>query len=30
VLLDEDAASSLALGDYYREAYANKPDWQGL
>jgi glucosamine-6-phosphate deaminase len=30
VLLDEDAASSLALGDYYRETYANKPDWQGL
>jgi glucosamine-6-phosphate deaminase len=30
VLLDEAAASSLALGDYYREAYAHKPDWQGL
>jgi glucosamine-6-phosphate deaminase len=30
VLLDEDAASSLALGDYYRETYAHKPDWQGL
>jgi glucosamine-6-phosphate deaminase len=30
VLLDDDAASSLALGDYYRETYAHKPDWQGL
>ena len=30
VLLDEDAAASLALGDYYRETYANKPAWQGL
>ena len=30
VLLDEDAASSLALGDYYRETYAHKPTWQGL
>ena len=30
VLLDDDAAASLALGDYYRETYAHKPDWQGL
>jgi glucosamine-6-phosphate deaminase len=30
VLLDDAAASSLALGDYYRETYANKPGWQGL
>jgi glucosamine-6-phosphate deaminase len=30
VLLDEDAATSLALGDYYRETYAHKPAWQGL
>jgi glucosamine-6-phosphate deaminase len=30
VLVDQDAASSLALGDYYRETYAHKPDWQGL
>jgi glucosamine-6-phosphate deaminase len=30
VLLDDDAASQLRLADYYRETYANKPDWQGL
>jgi glucosamine-6-phosphate deaminase len=30
VLLDDDAASSLSLGDYYRETYAHKPSWQGL
>jgi glucosamine-6-phosphate deaminase len=30
VLLDEDAASALALADYYRETYAHKPAWQGL
>lgn len=30
VLLDEAAAASLALGDYYRETYAHKPAWQGL
>jgi glucosamine-6-phosphate deaminase len=30
VLLDEEAASSLALVDYYRETYAHKPAWQGL
>ena len=30
VLLDDEAASSLSLGDYYRETYAQKPAWQGL
>jgi glucosamine-6-phosphate deaminase len=30
VLLDEEAAASLALAGYYRETYRNKPDWQGL
>lgn len=30
VLLDEPAASRLALGDYYRYAHANKPSWQEL
>lgn len=30
VVLDEPAASSLRLADYYRETYANKPSWQGL
>jgi glucosamine-6-phosphate deaminase len=30
VLLDEAAASRLELADYYRETYANKPEWQGL
>jgi glucosamine-6-phosphate deaminase len=30
VLLDDAAASSLALGDYYRETFAQKPSWQGL
>ncbi len=28
VLVDAAAASRLALSDYYRETYANKPDWQ--
>jgi glucosamine-6-phosphate deaminase len=28
VVLDEEAASRLALGDYYRQVYENKPDWQ--
>jgi glucosamine-6-phosphate deaminase len=28
VILDEDAASDLKLGDYYRWIYDNKPDWQ--
>ncbi|HCU78666.1 MAG TPA: glucosamine-6-phosphate deaminase, partial [Microbacterium sp.] len=26
----EDAAAELARAEYYRYAYANKPDWQGL
>lgn len=30
VLLDEAAASSLRLADYYRHSYENKPRWQGL
>jgi glucosamine-6-phosphate deaminase len=30
VLLDGDAASLLALGDYYRETFSHKPAWQGL
>lgn len=30
ILVDEAAASSLRLADYYRHAYDNKPDWQGL
>lgn len=30
VLLDEAAAASLALAEYYRYAYANKPRWQHL
>ncbi|WP_153144168.1 glucosamine-6-phosphate deaminase [Nesterenkonia halophila] len=30
VLLDEGAASRLQLADYYRQAYASKPSWQGL
>jgi len=30
VVVDEAAASSLASLDYYRYAWANKPDWQGL
>ncbi|WP_223694053.1 glucosamine-6-phosphate deaminase [Leifsonia poae] len=28
VLVDEEAAAGLALADYYRYAYANKPEWQ--
>lgn len=28
VILDEDAASSLTRGDYYRWIYEHKPDWQ--
>ena len=28
VLVDDAAASRLALSDYYRETYANKPEWQ--
>jgi glucosamine-6-phosphate deaminase len=30
VVVDEDAAGALQLADYYREAYAGKPSWQGL
>jgi glucosamine-6-phosphate deaminase len=30
VVVDEAAATALTLADYYREAYAGKPDWQGL
>ncbi|NKX54581.1 glucosamine-6-phosphate deaminase [Arthrobacter mobilis] len=30
VLLDEAAASGLALADYYRQTYETKPSWQGL
>ena len=28
VIIDEAAASGLAYADYYKFAYANKPDWQ--
>lgn len=28
VIVDEDAAAGLRLADYYREAFAGKPDWQ--
>ena len=28
MIIDEAAASRLALADYYRHTYANKPDWQ--
>ncbi|MFC4556529.1 glucosamine-6-phosphate deaminase [Georgenia faecalis] len=30
VLLDEAAASRLERGEYYRETYATKPEWQGI
>jgi glucosamine-6-phosphate deaminase len=30
VVVDAAAATSLTLADYYREAYAGKPAWQGL
>ncbi|MGM7670970.1 glucosamine-6-phosphate deaminase [Microbacterium sp. A93] len=30
VVVDEAAASKLKLADYYRYAFANKPEWQGL
>ncbi|MCT9818858.1 glucosamine-6-phosphate deaminase [Microbacterium sp. W1N] len=30
VVVDEAAASQLKNADYYRYAFANKPDWQGL
>jgi glucosamine-6-phosphate deaminase len=28
IIVDEEAASKLALQDYYRSVFANKPDWQ--
>jgi len=30
VVIDDAAASRLTQIEYYRETYANKPDWQGL
>jgi len=30
VVLDDAAASGLALADYHRETWAGKPAWQGL
>lgn len=30
VVVDEAAASKLSYANYYRYAFANKPDWQGL
>jgi glucosamine-6-phosphate deaminase len=30
VVVDDPAASGLALADYYRETWAGKPDWQAL
>jgi glucosamine-6-phosphate deaminase len=30
VLVDDQAASRLQLGDYYRHAYENKPEWQNF
>jgi glucosamine-6-phosphate deaminase len=30
VVVDDAAATGLRLADYYREAYAGKPSWQGL
>jgi glucosamine-6-phosphate deaminase len=30
VVLDDDAAAGLKRVEYYREVWANKPDWQGL
>jgi glucosamine-6-phosphate deaminase len=30
ILVDEAAASSLKLADYYRHTYDHKPQWQGL
>ncbi len=30
VLVDDGAASRLQLADYYRQTYADKPEWQGL
>ncbi len=28
IVIDEDAASELTLVDYYKQTYANLPDWQ--
>jgi glucosamine-6-phosphate deaminase len=30
VVVDEAAASQLTRADYYRYAFDNKPDWQGI
>ena len=30
IVVDEDAASELALTDYYKATYASLPDWQRL
>jgi glucosamine-6-phosphate deaminase len=30
VLIDEAAASELRFGQYYRDTFADKPEWQGL
>ncbi|GAC1486555.1 MAG: hypothetical protein NVS1B16_14970 [Pseudarthrobacter sp.] len=30
ILVDEAAASSLKLADFYRHTYDHKPSWQGL
>jgi len=30
VVVDESAAASLTLADYYRQTWAGKPSWQGL
>lgn len=30
VIVDEPAAGSLKLGDYYRETWLHKPPWQGI
>ncbi|MFE4542039.1 glucosamine-6-phosphate deaminase [Arthrobacter sp. NPDC056727] len=30
IVVDEAAASSLKLADYYRHTYEHKPEWQGL
>jgi len=28
--VDDAAASRLQLGDYYRQTFLSKPEWQGL
>lgn len=30
IVIDEAAAAALKLADYYRQTYANKPQWQGI